>query len=217
MYIRQKSVLDQLKGLDRLKLTQVLSVMDENTDSVLTASLNKLAGAEAELRSAQSEQGDASPEVRKAKLIVERLQRTVDGAVDGIMAAKEENLVSLKASLNEWNQKLKNASTDTGLFASNNSAVRQASRDLGNLKRERDVLQDRMEMQDKLEAMMPVATSAEIVDLAETPPGPFTPDGKIGVNTLFAGGLAAVTGLLLLLYTPKPRPAPPAMIRAVRR
>ena len=215
-YVRQKSVLDQLNGLDRTKLTQVLSVMDENTNSVLTASLSQLIGAEAELHSVQSEQGDASPEARKAKLVVERLKGTVDGAVDGIMAAKQENLVSLKASLDDWNQKLKNASTNSALLASNDPAVRQASRNLENLKQERDALQDRMEMQDKLEALMPVTTSAEIVDLAERPPGPYTPDGKTGINTVFAGGLAAVAGLLLLLYTPKARPAP-AIIRAIRR
>ena len=207
-YVKQKSELDQYTGMDRKKLTQVLSASDENTNSVLMNSLAQLNHAEAGLITAQNDHGSNSPDVVAANLAVGKLQKNVDDAVDGIMFGFNENLISLKASLDELGQKLRNATTNSSQFTAQDSAYAGALQKLESLKNEQDVFQKKLEQSDRLEALAIADTSPDILDLAESPSQPASPNRRAAANIIFTGCFAVMAGLLLLVSAPKPGAAP---------
>jgi len=207
-YVKQKSTLDLYAGMDRTKLTQVLSVLDENTNSVLIGALTQLNRAESGLITAQNDHGSNSPEAVAANLAVGKLRKNVDEAVNGIMFGLNENLVSLKASLDQLSQKLKNATTNSSQITARDSAYAAAVQKLETLRNEQDVLQKKMEQSDRLEALAITDTSPDILDLAEPPTQPASPNRRAATNIIFTGCFAVIAGLLLLVSAPKPRAAP---------
>ena len=207
-YLKQKSALDQYTAMDRKKLTQVLSVSDENTNSVLISALTQLNRAEAGLITVRNDHGRNSQKIVAANVAVDKLRKSVDEAVDGIMFGLNENLVSLKASLDELNRKLQNATTNSSQTTAQDSAYAAAAQKLDTLKNERDLLQDKLARQNDLEVWAIMHSMPDILNLAEPPTQPASPNRRVAANVIFTGCFAIVAGLLLLVSAPKPRAAP---------
>jgi len=207
-YVKQKSALDQYTAMDRKKLTQVLSVSDENTNSVLISALTQLNRAEAGLITVRNDHGRNSQKIVAANVAVDKLRKSVDEAVDGIMFGLNENLVSLKASLDELNRKLQNATTNSSQTTAQDSAYAAAAQKLDTLKNERDLLQDKLARQNDLEVWAIMHSMPDILNLAEPPTQPASPNRRVAANVIFTGCFAIVAGLLLLVSAPKPRAAP---------
>ncbi len=207
-YVNQKSTLDQYTAMDRKKLTQVLSTLDENTNSVLISSLIQLNRAEAGLIAAQNDRDSNSPQVVSANLAVGKLRKNVDDAVNGVMFGLNGNLVSLKASLDELSQRLDHATTNSSRITAQDSAYAGALQKLETLKNEQDVLQKKLEQSDRLSALATVDGSPDILDLAELPVEPVSPNRRVATNVIFTGCFAIMAGLLLLVSAPKPKTAP---------
>jgi len=157
---------------------------------------------------AQNDRGSNSPQVEAANLAVGKLRKTVDDAVDGIMFGLNENLVSLKASLDELGQKLQNAVTNSSQITAQDAAYAGALQKLESLKNEQDVFQKKLEQSDRLEALAIADTSPDILDLAESPSQPASPNRRAAANIIFTGCFAVMAGLLLLVSAPKPGAAP---------
>jgi len=207
-YLKQKSALDLYTAMDRKKLTQVLSVSDENTNSVLISALTQLNRAQTGLITAQNDHGPNSPEIVAANVAVDKLRKSVDDAVDGIMFGLNENLVSLKASLDELNRKLQNATTNSSQATAHDLSYAAAAQKLETLKNERDLLQDKLARQNDLEVWAIMHSMPDILNLAEPPTQPASPNRRVAANVIFTGCFAIVAGLLLLVSAPKPRAAP---------
>jgi uncharacterized protein involved in exopolysaccharide biosynthesis len=124
------------------------------------------------------------------------------------MFGLNENLVSLKASLDQLSQKLKNATTNSSQVTAQDAAYAGAFQKLETLKNEQDVLQKKLEQSDRLEALAVTDTSPDILDLAEPPTQPASPNRRAATDVIFTGCFAVMAGLLFLVSAPKPRAAP---------
>lgn len=206
-YIEQRDQLDRLKIMDQQQLRQVLPTLDSNANSLLTTALTQRSKARTDLVAAQSTYLSDAPELKHAALVVNELDKTIALTIAGIMTAKDHELAATKAALDQINEELKHASKNLSEIAAQDSAYVQARQNLENLKLERDALQQKMDMPDSHNAIMPAVVLAEIIESAEPPQKPVTPDGKIAASTIAAGSLAFLAGLILLLVNQKPQSA----------
>ena len=206
-YVEQRDQLDRLKAMNQEQLRQVLPTLDNNANSLLTTALTQRSKARTDFVVAQSTYSADSPELKHAALVVNELDKTIAQTIAGIMTAKDHELASTKAALDQITEELKHASKNLSAIATQDSAYALARQNLENLNLEQDALQQKMGAQNSHDAMMPADFVAEILDSAETPQKPVTPDGKIAASTIAAGSLAALAGLFLLLVNQKPKSA----------
>jgi uncharacterized protein involved in exopolysaccharide biosynthesis len=204
-YVRQQSALEELKMLKPEQLRRVLPGMVSN--STLTAALDQFQTAERDLAEAKTTRGPDTPEVKHAAIMVQALDKNVTQVMAGVMIEREADLASRKSLLEKLNQELKHASTNVDQFSPNNPAYVAALQNVQKLEEERDLLKTKLDT-DSLEAVSPFSLSAEIMQTAETPVRPASPDGNLALGIMGAGGAAAIGGLLLvLLINRKPKPA----------
>jgi hypothetical protein len=79
---------------------------------------------------------------------------------------------------------------------------------LETLRNEQDVLRKKLEQSDRLNPLAIGHTTLDIVDLAEPPTGPASPNRRVATDIIFTGCFAIIAGLLLLVSAPKPKTAP---------
>ncbi len=204
-YVEQRDQLDTLKAMNQEQLRQVLPTLDNNSNPLLTTALTQRSKARTDLVIAQSTYSADSPEVNHAALVVNELDKTIAQTIAGIMTAKERELASTKAALDQINVELKRASKNLNEITAQDSAYAQARQNLENFKLARDALQQKLGMPDSHDTSVPADFVTEILDSAEPPQKPVTPDGKIAASTIAAGSLAALAGLILLLVNQKPK------------
>ncbi len=207
-YIGLRDELDRLKVMKPEQLRRVLPTLETNANSVLTASLTQWSKARTDLVLAQSTYAANSPEVNDAVQVVNELDKTINQTITGIIAARETEVLSLKAALDAADEKLKRTSANLNEIAEQNAAYARAQQNVKDLRQERDALQEKMDEEESHDALMPAVVVPEIIDSAEPPLKPATPDGKIGASTVAAGSLAALVGLFLMFAGQKAKPAP---------
>lgn len=208
-YLAKSNQLAKLKGLSRDELKDVLSKTD--TNSVLAGPLQQLAKAKADLKDAQTTHGPDAPETKSAGLVVSQLDHRIDALTDSVMSMRELELSSLKTALDRMknmSEKAAHATNDTARFAEQDTAYAKAKQDLQKSIKERDELEREIIGNGSMSAVMPDVITAQIMELADAPTKPVSPDARVARTLFIAGGVVAGTGLfLLVLLQMKPRGA----------
>lgn len=214
-YKKQSEELDKLKSLKPDELRRVLATNSPDTNVLLAAALRQLAQAKTNLSNAQTANGPDAPETKSAQRVVDKLDTQVDIIVKSVISLRQVEVASLKAELSQIEEVSKNAELSTNSteqikarehFRAQDEAYAKAKAILDKLIEERDQIYEEIMQSDLRSAVMPNAITARIVDLADPPIKPVSPDTRIGVAILIAGGILAGAGLLLLvLLQIKPR------------
>ena len=212
-YKAKSNELASLKALNGLELRKAVSAADTNTNSVLAGALRQLAKANDDLREARSSRGPDAPETRSAGLVVEQLNHQVDGLVNSSLIMRSVDLSSLKVTLRqvdgmaaEMNRSVNRSTNELARFREQDAAYAKARDNLRTQVEERDMLQAEMINSGSMSAVMPDAIAARIVELADPPIKPVSPDDRVLKGALAGGGILAGAGLaLLVLLGMKPR------------
>ncbi len=201
-YVARKNQLEQLKKLPPDELIQVLSTLDENSE--LTPPLLQLSKAKSVLLHANLEHAPDSQEVKDATLVVEGLNKKIADLASSTITDKQNELLDLTLKLQAIGGRLNNASTNVNQVNIQDASYQQALTNLNQLKAERDGLQQTMSDVETAEASRPAGITAELIDSAEPPEKPFTPDGRLGMGILGGGGFMMLAGVILLLVSLRP-------------
>ncbi len=105
-YIAQRDKLERLKMMKPEQLRRILPTLETNGNPVLMASLTQWSKARTDLVLAQSTYAANSPEVTDAVQVVNELDKTINQTITGIMAARETEVLSLKAALGRSRRKI---------------------------------------------------------------------------------------------------------------
>jgi len=186
--------LAQLKELGDRQLTQRL--LATAPDAALRKLSDQLARVESESDAAKRDFGSASPEVQRADVLTENLGRQVKARLNGILLAKEAEVASLKAVVNAIDEELEQARKTNLQIASNSGIYLKAQREVEALTTERDKAYQQMD-QATVEALLPNSVTVEIVDPAETPEKPVSPDEKVAKGIVYGGAGVSLAGLLV--------------------
>jgi uncharacterized protein involved in exopolysaccharide biosynthesis len=207
-YVAQRDELERLKALKPELLRQVLPTLVTDTNSLLTKSLTRRSKARTDLVLAQSTYAPDSKEVKDAAQVVNELDQSINQEIAGVMAARETKVLSLKAALDDMDQKLKQASGNPHEISDQDATYARARKTVEDLKQERDTLQEKIYEEESYDAIMPAAVVPEIIDSAEPPAKPAIPNGKVAATAMSVGMLAALAGLVLLLTSQGAKPTP---------
>jgi hypothetical protein len=131
--------------------------------------------------------------------------------VDLTMSAKRMETTSMKLAMERIDNLLENAKHVTNNlqhFEAQDAAYAKAMKKYDALAQERDKLEFELVHRGLASAMLPDDVEAQIVELAEPPARPESPDKRIVMGALAGGGAVAAVGLLLLvLLAQQPRGA----------
>ncbi|MDB6111712.1 MAG: ywqD 2 [Pedosphaera sp.] len=199
-YVKQQSALASLKTLKPEQLRLALPGMV--TNSTLSSSLEQLEAAERQLTEAKTTRGPDTPEMKYATIMVQELDKRLTQVIGGVMIEREADLALRKSLLDKLNRELLHASTNVNEFSTNNPVYLAVLQKVQSLEEEREVLRTRLDT-DSLEAVSPLSLSAEIVQTAEPPVRPASPDERLAFGIIITGGAAAILGLLLLVLASK--------------
>jgi uncharacterized protein involved in exopolysaccharide biosynthesis len=195
---------DELSRLEKMppeELVQVLSTMDES--SALNAPLLQLTKARTDLLRANLDHGPDSPEVKNASLVETNLEKRVSELVASTMSVKRTDLQGLSLAFAHVDQKIKNGSTNVADGKLADANYQAALTNLTKLKLERAALATQMQNVESDDATRPTGVTAEVIDSAQTPALPLTPDGRAVLGILAVGGFLMVIGLILWLVGQK--------------
>ncbi len=214
-YSAKSGQLARLKALDRLELRDEVSAMETNTNSALAGALRQLTNANNDLRDAQAAHGADAPETKSARLMVEQISHHVDGLVNATITMREVELASIKETLrrlqdtaNQVQSSTNRSAAELARFTEQDAIFAKAKENLEPLINERNALEREIATSGSMSAVMPGAIVARIVELADPPANPVSPDWRIVRGTLVGGGIAVGLGLfLLILLGMKPRGA----------
>lgn len=196
--VQLRDQLQELKSVSAFELPQVLSSLE--TNSALNASLTQVRKARTDLSSAENDHGTDSIECKHARLLVDELDKRIARQAGAIMTLKQADLTSREAALKALTEQLMNVRSanqpDTNLFQ-NPDFVRTYDEWRG-AQRTRDALQDKMKDTDTAEAIKPVVITADLVDRADVPSRPYTPDEHVALGAVGGGGILSLAGAGLL-------------------
>lgn len=196
--------LAQLKGLSDRQLTQRL--LATAPDAALRKLSDQLARAESDSEAAKRDFGSASPEVQHADALAENLRAQVKARLNGILSANEAGVASLKAVVNAVDEEMEQARRMNLQIASNSGIYFKAQQEVEALAARRDKVYQQID-QASIEALLPKSVTVEIVDPAETPEKPVSPDEKVAKEMVYGGAGVSLMGLLvgLIVFVLKER------------
>ncbi len=195
-YIKDKTMVDELKSLSPEKLRQALPTAAN--DTILSTLLQDLIAAETKLVTQKIDLGDQHPEVQRNNKLIEKLNSEIDARVEGIMTTLESRVKTLKAVVDGMEKTLSEAKTNDIALAEKSRPYFVAKSDLERLKRFRDVLYLRMEQED-VEMSMPKTTMVEIIDRAEPSLRPVRPNKPLNIALGIIIGLVVGIGLAFFI------------------
>lgn len=209
-FVESRDELTRLKTLPPAELRQVLSSLDSQTNSLLNPLLLRLGKAKRDLTLAESAHGPDSAECKEAKLMVAVYEKKVGETVDAAMDAKQRDLAIRKATLDAFAEKLKHAKRFNGLLDTNmasDASYKNAFEHLEQLKKDGDTLQQKLNDNYLKAAIRPAVVTVELVDQADVPFAPATPNLRFATAIIGTGGafVFAGIGLLVLSFKLKPR------------
>ena len=185
--------LEQLKGLSDQQLTQRLLAVA--LDAALRKLSDELGRAENDSEAAKRDFGAASPEVQRADALTEDLRAQLKARLNGILLAKDAEAASLKAVVEAVDEEIERARTKNLQIASNSGIYLKAQQQVEALASERDKTYQKMD-QVAVEALLPNSVTVEIVDPAEMPEKPVSPDEKVAKGIVYGGAGVSLAGLL---------------------
>jgi uncharacterized protein involved in exopolysaccharide biosynthesis len=210
--VAEEAQLNHLKTLKPGDLRLLLPTLV--TNDALDASLENAAQAQRALADARAKPGADPGEVKSAAALADDAEQRLSQAMVGVISEREADLAMHKSVLEKLDQQLKTARTNVDELSPDNPAYVAAQRRVEQIEAEGDQLKDRLTSEDSKEALSPLTLAAQIVDSADVPSRPISPDRGIGLGAVCAGALVSVVGLLLFWMAaqmkpiPKPAPAP---------
>jgi uncharacterized protein involved in exopolysaccharide biosynthesis len=170
-----------------------------DVDSPLNAVLLQLAKIKNQLLKANLDHGPDSREVKDATLTIENLNKKVGELASSAMSVRQTQLRGLNSAIEQLKQKLQNASTNVATVKIDDANYQIALSNLNSLKTQRGDLAKKMAEEESAEASRPAGITTEVIERAEPPSKPFTPDGHIALFIIGAGSILAMASLALLL------------------
>jgi uncharacterized protein involved in exopolysaccharide biosynthesis len=204
----QERQLAQLKSMAPENLRQALSVFNGRTNALLVTNLVMLNRSEAEFAAVRAQNGPDSVAVQQAASVVDQMRTNTDRAAAAALTSMTMELGSLRASLAIMDQKLANATTNKATVIAAHPELAAPAKELKNLEQERDLLREKIEQVDSAQASLPVTISASLIEPAEPPAVPVSPDARTANAVLLAGGILFAAGLFLRFLMPKPKLVP---------
>jgi uncharacterized protein involved in exopolysaccharide biosynthesis len=176
-------------------LRQVLPTM--TTNALLDAALSRLASVQHDLATARETQGAASSEVMHDTSLVDALNREIDGITAALLKDREADLEFQTSLLAKLDGQLAAARTNASDLSTNNPAYVAALRQVQLMQQQRDALTNEL-IAGYGEAAQPVAVTTEVVEPADPPSSPASPNRSLGLAVIGVGVAGLVLGLLLL-------------------
>jgi len=211
-FVRQRDLCRRLGAMSHDELADLLPIIETNNPA-LTGAQKQLLKARDDLRDAARDHGANSQEFRAAAQAVAGLGKYLDQTVAGTLANHERNLAEAKAALDDLEDKLKNASTNTTALTLADSEYAKARQDLEKLRRQRELLEDDLgspktgAADQYLSSIVPVSVVAELVDEATPPLRPAIPNPLAGFVVIWTGVVAVLASLVTRLLCRQPKPS----------
>ena len=193
-YAVQKQELDQIKGMSFDNARNLLPA--QVTNELLNAVLIQLQKSEINLSAARSEHSSDSEEVRHAALAVTELSNRTQQIIQGIVTDKQQDLAAKGYVLDELRNSLARSVADEQALSTNNPDYQQALAHVQTLQGYSEDLHARMES-NRVAALLPFDLASQVVDKAETPSEPRSPNRELANATAAAGGGMAILGLII--------------------
>jgi uncharacterized protein involved in exopolysaccharide biosynthesis len=208
-YIQQQDELAGLHTLPAGDLKQSLSITESN--STLIPLLMQLSDSRRKLFAAKLDNGPDSPEVTRAAALVQELDRKSDELAATILKARDTRLAALKASLDNMTSRLRYASTNTAAALAGDTNYNAALAALKKSKEVREDAQYKIDVVHMSEKLIPDGEklTTEIIDKAEAPVSPASPDQNVGMGAITFGAFLIFTGFIARVSKPKNPPAAP--------
>jgi hypothetical protein len=208
-YVKKTNDYARLSEMGKGELKDVLSSMEKGTNTPLTTAMSAVIRAKDALLETQRLHGADSPEAKDIAEAVQKRTARVDELADLIMSEKKIELTPMKANMDLMDAMIENAkhaSGDMKHFADQEAAYARKKKEYDALVEERDTLEYQIRRGGIADAILPDYVEAQVVELADPPTKPVSPDGRILIGALAGGGILAGGGLaLLVLLAIEPR------------
>ncbi|HEY4414110.1 MAG TPA: hypothetical protein VGO57_00340, partial [Verrucomicrobiae bacterium] len=187
---------NQLKTYDKTKLRDVLPSIIE--DSELSAFLSKLHEAEQEKAKLPIDYNPTNPMVAHIQTSIDTLNRQIDERVAGAMAGLGAKVKAKKDAMDAITETLEDAKAKDLANATQNQPYYDAKFKLTELMDQHRLFYAKMES-DRIDSTIPKSSMVQIVDIAEPPTSPISPNRPLGAAMLVVGLITALGGWLLLM------------------
>jgi len=197
-YVRELTVLNELKKLDPAQLRQTLPTTSSSPDSILTELLQEKIAAETTLVKLSSSLGEKSPEIISTQKLIKELDDKITDRVGGIMQSLETKVASFKAVMETSQKAVDDAKTNDIASTAATRPYWLAKEDLDRLKKFRDMLAVRTAMEE-VDKRMPTTTQVEIINKAEPGLRPVRPNKTLNIVLGVVIGLVVGLGLAFFI------------------
>jgi polysaccharide biosynthesis transport protein len=199
-FVRQKSLLDYLKGLGKERGLEALAqaIPTAVSDSQLNSLLGDLTLAEQRLVALEKQYGEKSVEVISSKALADDLHKKIISRVDGILLGLDARVISLSNSLYNLEIEVKSATTNDIAMASTSRPYFEAQRTLEELQRFRQIL-DMKIASEKIDVELPKTMMVEIVETATPGLRPVRPNKPLNIALGIIIGLVVGVGLAFFI------------------
>jgi beta-lactamase regulating signal transducer with metallopeptidase domain len=207
MQVSQETSLQRLTNLSRAQLREAIQIVLEQPDSELARLIGQSDLAHENLLKVGAEHTPDHRLYIVAKDITDQWDAKINARLDGILIALQAKLDRTIAMVNELSEQLENATT-------NDLAQAERSRPYYT---EKQKLQDLVEFKrilgmkiasEKTDLTLPRTAQVEILELAEPPLQPVSPNRFLGTGLLVGGSLLGLTGIVMLKRRPKASGSP---------
>jgi beta-lactamase regulating signal transducer with metallopeptidase domain len=198
-YVRQMTLLDQLRKLEKNSTPEVLVQASATAapDPLLNALLEQRSTAEQKLVVLTKDFGPAHTEVVNCRVLLEDLQHKIRSRVDGVMIGLDARVLTLSNSLDNLNNEVVLTATNDVLRANKSRPYFEAKRNLEELQRFRQILEFKI-AGERIDVDLPRTTMVEIVDWAAPGLRPVSPNLPRALASIALGVLLDIAGLLML-------------------
>jgi uncharacterized protein involved in exopolysaccharide biosynthesis len=198
-YVRQMTLLDQLRKLEKNSTPEVLAQASATAapDPLLNALLEQQSTAEQRLVVLTKDFGPAHTEVVNCRVLLEDLQHKIRSRVDGVMIGLDARVLTLSNSLENLNYEVALTVTNDVLRANKSRPYFEAKRNLEELQRFRQILEFKI-AGERIDVELPRTTMVEIVDWAAPGLRPVSPNLPRALASIALGVLLDIAGLLML-------------------
>jgi len=199
-YDKLSTLLDRLKALGKELgpegLAQAMPTVA--TDPGLGSLLEQLTLVEQRLVVLEKEYGPEHAEVLKCKAAAEDLHNKVKERVNGVMLGLDARVVSMKTSLDNFENEVAKATTNDVVQAGRSRPYFEAKRELDELHRFRQVLDAKIAYE-KIDVVLPKTMMVEIVDKAVPGVRPVRPNKPLNIALGIIIGLVVGVGLAFFI------------------
>jgi capsular exopolysaccharide synthesis family protein len=195
-YVKEQKMLDMLKKLSPEELRQ--AIPRAAPDNLLNGLLQDLSTTDTKLVTLLNDYGPSHPEVLRVQKLKAELNKQVDDCVSGIIHGMETRVASLKAVVDNSEEKVNEAKTNDIVRAGKSQPYYDAKAELDDLKRYRNLLALRT-FQENVDKQMPKTTMVEIIQHAEVNDVPVKPKKALNIALGIIIGLVVGVGLAFFI------------------